>query len=109
MRFIVAPIAFVFTTLALSYAIADTRLQCQSPGPCKVLILNAEEEKVLTTQNGILDTAQQGRSLDLGALVNYFKQKIATAPAGDEQKPQGSVQGVPPTTPPVTTKEGVKK
>lgn len=99
MRFIVAPIAFVFTTLALSYAIADPRLQCQSPGPCKVLLLNAEEEKVLTTQNGILDTAQQGRSLDLGALVNYFKQKIATAPAGDEKKPEAAPVPADPKAP----------
>lgn len=77
----------LFAAVSLAHdAFADPRLQCQSPGPCKVIVINAEEEKVLTTQNGILDTAQQGRSLDLGALVNYFKQKIATAPAGDEKK-----------------------
>ena len=35
------------------------------------------------TQNGILDTAAQGRALDLGQISVYLKTRIASAPAGE--------------------------
>lgn len=57
---------------------------CPTPGePCKVITLTAQEEKALIGQNGIFDTAAQGRSLELGGIAVYFKQKILTAPAGE--------------------------
>jgi hypothetical protein len=54
---------------------------------CKVLILTPDEEKLLTAPNGILDTAAQARSLDLGKVVAFFYQKIATAPQGEVKAP----------------------
>ncbi len=67
--------------------------QCPDVGvPCKVLYLNASEEQMLMTKNGILDTAAQARSLDLGQFAVYLKTRIAAAPAGevrkDESKPE---------------------
>lgn len=66
-----------------SAALADPRTQCPSPAPCKVLVINAEEEKALLGSNMVLDTAVQGRQLDLFGVVLYFRSKIAAAPAGD--------------------------
>lgn len=64
------------------------KIQCPDPGvKCKVLFLTEQEERILTGQNGILDTAAQGRSLDLGQFAVYFKQKISSAPSGEPQKP----------------------
>ena len=58
--------------------------ECPTPGePCKVVILSPQEEKALTGQNGVLDTAAQGRLIELSGVAVYFKQKILTAPAGD--------------------------
>ena len=65
-------------------ALADDRTTCPSADPCKVVTLTAGEEKILLDERGILATAAQARSLDLGALVTYFQQKIARAPAGDK-------------------------
>lgn len=83
--------------IALTWATmvyADDRPACPTPGEaCKILYLNAQEERLLTGQNGILDTAAQGRQIDLGGFAVYFKSKIATAPAGQ-------VMPVPPPTPP---------
>jgi hypothetical protein len=77
-----------------------TAYPCPDNQPCKILVLNAQEERILTGQNGVLDTAAQARSLDLGQFVVYLKGKIASAPAGtvtpppeakkDESKPQGN-------------------
>lgn len=62
--------------------------ECPTPGePCKVITLSPQEEQFLTTKNGILDTAQAARYLDLGNVVAYFRDKIAKAPAG-EVKPK---------------------
>lgn len=38
---------------------------------------------MLTATNGVLDTAAQGRQIDLGGFVVYFKSKIATSPMGE--------------------------
>jgi hypothetical protein len=63
---------------------------CPTPGEkCKVVFLNEQEERILTGQNGILDTAAQGRSIDLGGFAVYFKSKIT-------QSPQGTVMPVTP-------------
>ena len=64
-------------------ALADDRTTCPDSNPCKIVVLTAAEEKILLDERGILATASQGRQLDLGALVVYFQQKLAKAPAGD--------------------------
>ena len=57
---------------------------CPNPGEkCKVIFLSPQEENLLVGQNGILDTAAQGRQIDLGGFAVYFKSKIATAPQGE--------------------------
>jgi hypothetical protein len=69
----------------------EAKLPCPTPGEkCKVLFLTEAEERLLTGQNGILDTAAQARSLDLGQFAVYFKQKLATAPAGEVKPVDGS-------------------
>lgn len=77
--------------LALSFLLLSTAAHatdCPAGAPsCKVITLTPEEENVLTGQRGIFDTAAQGRALDLANLVAYFRNKIATAPAGDVPKP----------------------
>src|SRR5882724_2385660 len=53
-----------FCIFAISYASAT---ECPVPGEsCKVLVLSLQEERLLTGQNGVLDTAAQARALDLG-------------------------------------------
>lgn len=56
--------------------------KCQTTSPCKVIMLSREEEEALTGPNQILDTALQGRPLDLLGKVTYFRDKLRTAPAG---------------------------
>ena len=69
-------------------------VECPTPGQtCKVLILTPEEENALVTRNGVLDTAAQGRALELNGFVVYFKQKLAAAPAG-EVKPAEPIKPV---------------
>lgn len=75
---------------------------------CKVLILSPDEEKFLTAPNGILDTAAQARSLDLGKVVAFFYQKIATAPQGEvkpvkEQPEKPAIEPAPKADIPVPT------
>lgn len=83
MRYLLLSLALLPT---VAFAEPDARVAC--PVACKVIILTPEEEKVLTGQNGILDTAAAARALDLGQLVSYFRTKIANAPAGDTPKAQ---------------------
>lgn len=60
------------------------RITCPTAGePCRILLLSPQEEKMLMGQNGILDTAAQARSLDLGQFAVYLKTRIAAAPAGE--------------------------
>jgi hypothetical protein len=61
----------------------DARLLCPTPMPCKILILTTEEEQAMLGPRGILDTAEQGRPLDLLGAVKFFRDKIAKAPAGE--------------------------
>ena len=59
-------------------------VECPTPGEaCRILILTPTEEKMLTTQNGILDTAAQGRALELGQFAVYLKTRIAGSPMGE--------------------------
>jgi hypothetical protein len=60
------------------------KVQCPTPGEkCKVLFLTEQEERLLTSQNGILDTAAQGRALELGQFAVYLKTRIAAAAQGE--------------------------
>ena len=73
--------------------------ECPTPGEsCKVLFLSAQEERILTGQNGILDTAAQARALDLGQFAVYLKTRIGSAPAG-EMKPVEQPKPVEATKP----------
>lgn len=64
----------------------DQRIQCPDVNPCKIVVITAQEEKILTGERGILATAAQARALDLGSLATYFEQKISKAPAGDPKE-----------------------
>lgn len=75
---------FLFVFLTMIACAAD----CPAGVPsCKVLVLTPDEERALTGQNMILDTAQQGRALELTQIANYFRQKILTAPQGEVKRP----------------------
>lgn len=79
-------------------------VQCPAPTPgspsatCKVITLTPLEEQALVGERGILDTAQQGRPLDLTGAVTYFREKIKQASEGKPAQPQLS-SPVMPTTP----------
>jgi hypothetical protein len=65
-------------------AVRAFAVECPNPGEkCKVLFLSEQEERMLMGQNGILDTAAQARSLDLGQFAVYLKTRIGSAPAGE--------------------------
>lgn len=74
---------FLFCFGAAAFAEEAQHPACPDNQPCKIIYLNQQEERLLTGQNGILDTAAQGRALDLGQFAVYLKQKIAGAPAGE--------------------------
>ena len=71
--------------LVLAAAVrADELPKCPDPGvKCKVLYLTEQEEQMLMTKNGILDSAALARSLDLGHFSVYLKTRIGTAAAGE--------------------------
>lgn len=78
---------YVLPMLLLSTAaFADPRVACPQ-GPCKVITLNEAEEKALTGERMVFDTAVAGRQLDLMGVISYFRTKVATAPQGDMPKP----------------------
>ena len=91
--------------LLASPALADPRTDCPNPAPCKILQLSAEEERVLTGQNGILDSAAAARMLDLAPAVAYFKTKITSAPAGDVKEAPKADVPVPAPRPPEAPKK----
>ena len=83
---------------------------CPTPGePCKVVVLSPQEERALTAPNGILDTAAQGRNLELGGPVVYFKQKIAAAPAGEVKPVEKPAEGGNTTTQPMNGTNTIQK
>jgi hypothetical protein len=80
----------IFWITVISAFADEQHIQCPDPGvKCKVLFLSAQEEQMLMTQNGILDTAAQGRQLDLGQFSVYLKTRITAAM-------QGEVKPLPP-------------
>jgi hypothetical protein len=94
----VKKILLVTVPILLNWISPARAVDCPTPGePCKVVILSPQEEKALTGQNGLLDTAAQGRSLELGGIAVYFKQKILTAPAGEVKA--GEKPADPPAVP----------
>lgn len=83
---------------------ASADIPCPNDEPCQVLVLTKTEIGVLTGDNGILATAAQARSLDLGQFVSYFRQKLALAPVGKNATKQS--EGAPkPAGPPEAAKK----
>lgn len=84
--FALAALLLVGIVAVLAMATRPSRaaepIPCQTPSPCKIIILSREEEAALVDPNQILDTATQGRPLDLMGKVNYFRDKIRNAPPG---------------------------
>lgn len=80
----VLPILFLLAAGTALFAQTPPALDipCPSDEPCQILVLTKTEASIFTGDNGILATAAQARSLDLGQFVSYFRQKIALAPAG---------------------------
>lgn len=81
-------LAALLTTLASTSHATD----CPPPPPntppgCKVITLLPQEEQALVGSNMILDTARQGRPLDLGSAVDYFREKVRSAPLGTVATP----------------------
>jgi hypothetical protein len=92
---IFAAAVLLILVLVTRHARADDlpHAQCPTAGEtCKILVLTAQEERMLMGPNGILDTAAQARALDLGQFVVYLKTRIAGAPSG-------TVQPLPETKP----------
>ena len=82
-----AALCFLFWCVVFARA-DEPRFQCPNVGePCKVLTLNPQEERALTGPNGVLDTAAQGRAIELGQFAVYLKQRLATAPQGEVKQP----------------------
>ena len=93
---------FVIWALIIFGAVKAFAAECPDPGvKCKVLYLNEQEERMLMGQNGILDTAAQARSLDLGQFAVYLKTRIGSASQG-EVRPSPSGSG--PTSNPAENK-----
>lgn len=84
-------LSFLWIMFCITMARADElpKYPCPTAEPCKILTLTSQEERLLTAQNGILDTAAQGRALELGQFSVYLKTRIASAPAGEPVKPAG--------------------
>ena len=83
--------AGLLVTRALAQEAATTvHVPCPTSEPCRILILTPQEEKALVTANGVLDTAAQGRALELGQFVVYLKQRIASSPFGEPHQVEKS-------------------
>jgi hypothetical protein len=81
---IFATAAVVWTAFWIWAIAAANAVECPTPGQkCKVLFLSPEEEKMLMAPNAILDTAAQGRAIELGQFSVYLKTRIGAAPEGD--------------------------
>jgi hypothetical protein len=90
-------VIWAFFVFGIVHAFA---VECPNPGEaCKVLLLTPQEERMLMGQNGILDTAAQARSLDLGQFAVYLKTRIGSAA-------QGEVKPVPAPAPVTGTQTG---
>lgn len=72
-------------SIAIAIVMANAAMAADCPAgakSCKVITLTPEEEEALVGTGRILDTALQGRFIDLNGAVKYFQDKIAKAPAG---------------------------
>ena len=65
-----------------SSAFGQDMPKCQTASPCRIIILSAEEEQALMGEKMILDSALNGRMLDMIGPVLYFRRKIEQAPRG---------------------------
>jgi hypothetical protein len=80
----------LFLAAATIYAFADT--QCPPPPPnipptCKVITVNPGEEGSLIGPGNILDAAEWARRMELFNTVQYWREKLKTAPAGTPYAP----------------------
>lgn len=76
MRFLAAAVFLLLVSPAFA-------VDCPSGAKqCKVLIVTPEEEQVLTQQNGIFEMAEWAFR-PLGQAAKYWREKLATAPAGN--------------------------
>lgn len=79
----IAVAALTFVSLIVLGVFAVRSEECPAGAKsCKVLVLTPEEEQALMQPRGVLDTAREGRPLDLGQVVSYFRERISRAPAG---------------------------
>lgn len=72
----------------LFWAARADAAECPTPQPCKWISLSPQEEAILIQPNGILDTASQGRKIELEAATMYFRQRIKEAPQGGIKQPE---------------------
>ncbi len=70
--------AFLMVLNGLSRA-AETTCPPGVPA-CKIITLSPDEERSLTAPNGIFDAAEFANRMALSGPINYWKNKIATAP-----------------------------
>lgn len=78
---ILAAFVLLFFLLWSANFIGAAETKCSDPRqPCRILTLTPEEETALTGPNMILQSAEQGRFLDLSSAVKYFRDKIRAAP-----------------------------
>lgn len=93
---LLSAIFWIMLCMNVVHAQDAAKIPCPTPEPCKILVLSQQEEKILMQQNGILDTAAQARSLDLGQFAVYLKTRIANSPAGEPLKAAESKETVKP-------------
>lgn len=97
MRWIVVAAIAAFAVIGtISFARSQEIGACPPNNSCKVITLTVPEEQAITGERGILDTAQQGRPLDLTGAVQYFRKKIEQAPAGKVANPKNNEETPPP-------------
>lgn len=69
---------FVFLVFHTAFGMEVT---CPPPATsCKVITLLPGEEQFLMQPSGVLDIAERGAFVPLGAGINFFRRKIETAP-----------------------------
>lgn len=78
LQFLILIAIWIFSLFLIFYMINFARAEDCPPNfaRCRVIVLNPQEEQALLQPNGVLDTAEQGRPLDNGPMVRYFRQKI---------------------------------
>jgi hypothetical protein len=90
----VSAVAFMAFALAVAYPPSTIHAQTPSyPCPegavsCKIVVLIPDEEKTLLQPGGIFDQAVWANRSGMEALINGWKQKLATSPAGTVAKPE---------------------